>query len=56
MKKREVLSEIRLNKLDKNELNKRAMNALKGGSSCNCMGAIRYWCKAVPVPSTPPED
>lgn len=52
MEAKKVLSKIKLNQLNVREMEKRAMNNLKGGSSCSCMGgggASEYWCKAVPV-------
>lgn len=48
MKNQKFLSKIKLNQFDKNELEKRAMNTIKGGSSCSC-GGWRYWCNAVPT-------
>ena len=36
--KKKVLGTIKLNQLSKNELEKRQMNALKGGSGCACWG------------------
>lgn len=49
---KKFLSKIKLNKFSENELERRAMNTLKGGSKCTCDaggGASEYWCKAVPV-------
>lgn len=50
---KKVLNKIKLSHLSEIELNKRAINGLKGGASkCSCMnggGASEYWCKAVPV-------
>lgn len=51
--KKKILNKIKLTSFNENELEKRSMNALKGGASrCSCMGgggASEYWCKAVPV-------
>ncbi len=50
---KKILDKIKLTRFSENELEKRAMNGLKGGASkCSCMGgggASEYWCKAVPV-------
>lgn len=35
MEKKNVLSKIKLNQLSKNELDKRAMNTVKGGVECS---------------------
>lgn len=49
MEKKRISGKIKLNQLSENELEKRAMNNLKGGGSkCSC-DMIKYWCKAVPV-------
>lgn len=50
MEKKKVLGRIKLTQLSKSELDKRAMNTIKGGSSCSC-GGWRYWCNAVPTKS-----
>lgn len=48
---KKTLEKIKLNKLSKNELDRRSMNSLKGGSSCKACpfltGSGYYWDSAV---------
>lgn len=43
--KKKTLSKVKLNQLSKEELDRRSMNALKGGHSCSCRAFLReaYW-------------
>lgn len=49
--KKKTLEKIKLNKLSKNEVDRRAMNTLKGGSNCKACpfltGSGYYWDSAV---------
>lgn len=45
-KESKKMDKLKLNKLSKVELDECAMNAIKGGTPCNCMGwhyTIDYW-------------